>query len=1097
LEKVLNPPEIPKVLYFYGIGSIGKSWLLMKLEREAQEQKVLTAMVDLERIGDPEDFYEKLWDSLPEKARESFKSTKKIVEKLEEFREKRQEVKKGTGKEIAAGAYQVAKAAAAAAGDTFIAPGVGSGSVAALEAGTKITYRMIKSGDPIIDKLNEEMAKALASDLDRCRKKNQKIVFFLDTFERCSPLVGCSALAVIENLHTKAVIAVAGRESLVEHHLPRGEGWEEIIEENELGELDYIEIKDKLQSEGVQPGEADTRARKIADISRGFPLLVRFILETLEERGYGLLDDLAEVGAVICEERQKFLKERILEVMDKLDADSAHSLRAAAFPRWFNEELFTRLLRIREEGIVGRAVTERLEKLEKFSFAQRVEFGRGREKEVWLRLHPVIQEAVRDYWFAQSKETWRAMNKASHEYFAGKESSKSPLEEIFHDYQSRPMESFKKFVGTYQKMAKDSEKWRLADILLEDFSSYCAEVPLKAEAEDIFTIFQGVDSLLFEYPRGDRSALCLRRIKLLRSAEGIAVSSEHKASIQNSLGNAWAQLPTGDRAENIETAIGHYNNALKVYTREGFPADWAMTHNNLGNAYSERIKGDRAENIETAIEYYINALKVYTREAFPERWAMIHNNLGAAYADRIKGDRADNIETAIGHYKDALEVRTREALPADWAMIHNNLGEAYRARIKGDRADNIETAIRHFKDALEVYTREALPADWATTHNNLGNAYSERIKGDRAENIETAIEYYINALKVYTREAFPERWAMIHNNLGNAYRNSIKGDRAENIEKAIGHYNNSLEVWTREAFPADWALTHNNLGIAYRNRIKGDRAENIETAIGHYKDALEVRTREALPADWAMTHNNLGEAYKNRIKGDRAENIETAIGHYNNALEVRTREALPADWATTHNNLGNAYRNRIKGDRAENIETAIGHYKDAFEVYTREAFPEQWAMTHHNLGAAYYDRIKGDRDENIESAIMHYNNALEVTTREALPAYWATTHNNLGGAYLNRIKGDRAENIETAIEHYINALEVRTREALPINFGVTKFNLALVYLDSDYPMPEKERLQIALGHLEEACEVLIPEYPTHRPAFDLRDWVKKRLGEIG
>ena len=42
-----------------------------------------------------------------------------------------------------------------------------------------------------------------------------------------------------------------------------------------------------------------------------------------------------------------------------------------------------------------------------------------------------------------------------------------------------------------------------------------------------------------------------------------------------------------------------------------------MTQNNLANAYSDRIRGDRADNIEQAIEHYHQALKVYDGEGLP------------------------------------------------------------------------------------------------------------------------------------------------------------------------------------------------------------------------------------------------------------------------------------------------------------------------------------------------------------------------------------------------------------------------------------------------------------------------------------------------
>jgi len=69
----------------------------------------------------------------------------------------------------------------------------------------------------------------------------------------------------------------------------------------------------------------------------------------------------------------------------------------------------------------------------------------------------------------------------------------------------------------------------------------------------------------------------------------------------------------------------------------------------LALAYSDRIRGDRAENIEQAIEHYQLALEVHTCEAFPEDWAMTQSNIANAYRDRISGDRAENIERAIEH----------------------------------------------------------------------------------------------------------------------------------------------------------------------------------------------------------------------------------------------------------------------------------------------------------------------------------------------------------------------------------------------------------------------------------------------------------------
>jgi len=900
---IAKPLEERKAWCIYGVGAIGKSWLLAELDDRSKSAGLVTSRVNLEGISDPEDFFAALWEGLPEQSRIFFGKTKKKVKNLEKSRNARLESDEKALAKIAKGVLYGAFKAGVRVTDIAV-PGAGSAAELAVDGAMFLAEELRKETDMEAERLNKEMIEALFADIEVGLKKNEfKTAIFLDTFERCSPSIAPSVFALLEFLSHSAQIVVAGRESLLEFHLPQDKGWDEIIEEKKLAELKKEEIREWLEPGADSSRAADTKAGIIERISNGFPLLVTFVLETVGDTG---IEELVSADTADVEkEQQEFFKEQIIKVLERLDEETARSLWLAAFPRRFDGTLFARYWKLYQEGISSGDVLKRFQRVQKYSFVHS-EGG-------WLRCHPIIQSAVRRYLFENQKDLWRSLNEVSLKYFSENEGLRPFGETFFHQYQLQPVKSYEKFIETHKQLARDSKMWRLADILLEDFSSYCVGTPLDARAEEIFDIYSGVDSLLFEYPRGDRSTLCLRRISILKIAEGIVSSPELIADIQNSLGTAWAQLPTGDRAENIERAIGHYDKALQVHIREAFPTNWAMTHNNLGIAFGKRIKGERAENIETA----------------------------------------------IGHFDDALEVFTHEAFPTEWAMAHNNLGNAYRNRIKGERAENIETAIGHYDKALQVRTREAFPTQRASTHNNLGNAYSER----------------------------------------------IKGEHAENIEMAIGHYDDALEVYTREAFPTGWATTHNNLGIAFGKRIKGERAENIERAIGYYDDALQVRTREAFPTDWATTHNNLGEAFRNRIKGERAENIERAIGHFDDALQVRTREAFPTDWAMTNNNLGLAYNDRIKGERAVNIEKAIGHYDDALGVYTREAFPTE--------------------------------------------------------------------------------------------FGVTKFNLALVFLENDHPLPENDRLGIALKHLNEACDVLSPEFPPHRVAFDLRDRLVNRLSEIG
>ena len=136
--------------------------------------------------------------------------------------------------------------------------------------------------------------------------------------------------------------------------------------------------------------------------------------------------------------------------------------------------------------------------------------------------------------------------------------------------------------------------------------------------------------------------------------------------------------------------------ALKVYTREVFPYDWARTHHNLATAYVGRIRGERLENLEQALDHGKQALEVFSRETFPEEWAGTKNSLATAYIERVRGERAETwLEQAIDYYQIVLEVFTRADFPYDWAKTQNSLARAYSSRIRGERAENLEQAIDH------------------------------------------------------------------------------------------------------------------------------------------------------------------------------------------------------------------------------------------------------------------------------------------------------------------------------------------------------------------------------------------------------------------
>jgi len=332
------------------------------------------------------------------------------------------------------------------------------------------------------------------------------------------------------------------------------------------------------------------------------------------------------------------------------------------------------------------------------------------------------------------------------------------------------------------------------------------------------------------------------------------------------LGNRAYEIGTVEleKAEYMKTAITAYREALKVYTLERFPMDYAMTQNNLGNAYGRLAEVEaKAENCKKAIEAHKEALKVYTLERFPMDYAMTQNNLGTTYVTLAEVEaKAENCKEAITACEEALKVYTLERFPIQYGTTQNNLGNAYRTLAEvGAKAENCKKAIEVYKEALRVYTLERFPIQYATTQNNFGTAYGKLAEvEEKAENCKSAITTYEQALKVYTLERFPMDYAMIQNNIGAAYGTLAEVEaQAENCKKAIEAHKEALKVRSLERFPMDYAMTQNNLGTAYGTLAEVEaKAENCKRAITACEEALKVFTKEEFPGLHESVAHNLG-----------------------------------------------------------------------------------------------------------------------------------------------------------------------------------------------------------------------------------------------
>jgi hypothetical protein len=242
---------------------------------------------------------------------------------------------------------------------------------------------------------------------------------------------------------------------------------------------------------------------------------------------------------------------------------------------------------------------------------------------------------------------------------------------------------------------------------------------------------------------------------------------------------------------------------------------------------NDRIEGDRKENLELAIQAYRAALKVYTQQDFPIQWARIQANLENLYAYCNQ----DTLATEEGAGK---EDRTRFLMESLNLIIAQTQGKGNAEQIYVFWRMNLHRIDGSLVRSIPNFASQLLRAQSskeqqilvAITLGKFGDLMQRFPLGNQEINIELAIASHQICASIFTKNEHSRQWAMTQNSLGVAYNDRIEGERKENIEQAIHSFQVAQEVHTRQNFPFEWAMTQTNLGNAYGNRIEGEHKEN-------------------------------------------------------------------------------------------------------------------------------------------------------------------------------------------------------------------------------------------------------------------------------
>ena len=200
------------------------------------------------------------------------------------------------------------------------------------------------------------------------------------------------------------------------------------------------------------------------------------------------------------------------------------------------------------------------------------------------------------------------------------------------------------------------------------FAAAAARASSAHETERIGYLFQQAGALYSQGDEfGDNAVL-----EAVQALHGLLILCTW-AMTQMNLGTALLSLSEHGMGREtgtarFEEAVTAFRDALKERTRERAPLNWALTQMNLGTALlrlgeRETGKDTGTARLEDAITAYHNALKEFTRERTPLQWAISTGNQGAALillAERLNDSTKartalQQIEAALATLRDGGE----------------------------------------------------------------------------------------------------------------------------------------------------------------------------------------------------------------------------------------------------------------------------------------------------------------------------------------------------------------------------------------------------------------------------------------------------------
>jgi tetratricopeptide (TPR) repeat protein len=228
-----------------------------------------------------------------------------------------------------------------------------------------------------------------------------------------------------------------------------------------------------------------------------------------------------------------------------------------------------------------------------------------------------------------------------------------------------------------------------------------------------------------------------------------------RARIKARQATAYQQLPNGDH-QTLFTAQDCFNEALPIFKQHELKVEAAETELNLG-LVTQSLAQNGMGRLNDAIQHYHNALRVFTKDDYPQDFAVLHNNLAIAYLSMPMSDERGKMREALAvqSFEEVLKVINLIDHPSEYAMINNNLGNALQYSSSSHALANNLRAIEAYDEALKVRNPRDTPMEYANTIANKANVLrnlpddpKDLSKGNR-ENLKRSFALYEEARGIF------------------------------------------------------------------------------------------------------------------------------------------------------------------------------------------------------------------------------------------------------------------------------------------------------------------------------------------------------------